>query len=308
VYVDGERVPVRWEEDGKTAEVRVRQGPRRVVVKKDGATLFDEELTLGKDRRRVVVASPGAAPVAPAPLAKEITNSVGMRLNLIPAGKFVMGSPKDEQVQKTFTYLAEKPQHEVEISKDFYLGVYEVTQGEWKKVIGANPSRSTVGDDFPVDSVNDVDALKFIAKLNELEKQTLGGWLYALPTEAQWEYACRGGSPTYQKYHFGDGIWPRNANYGGSGGRTHKVGSCPPNTFGLYDMHGNVAEWCADYYDTTYYARSPKTDPLCLEGAHRVTRGGSWGNAAKDCRSASRSSTNHGGPTQGFRVARIQAR
>jgi formylglycine-generating enzyme required for sulfatase activity len=214
-----------------------------------------------------------------------------------------------------------------------------VTQKQFKTVMGYNPShfsKDGTGEkdgkypsfskpgggaakvknldtgDFPVENVSYEDALKFCGKLNEKEKKTLGGWKYSLPTEAQWEYACRGGASSYQKYHFGDSISKDDANFGWSKGRTCEVGSYKPNAFGLYDMHGNVAEWCLDWYDQYYYADSPKRDPSGpLEGKKRVNRGSNWyDEAARACRSALRfyhtpETRNH---FLGFRVALVPAK
>src|SRR5262249_51308410 len=149
--------------------------------------------------------------------------------------------------------------------KDFYLGVYEVTQKEYKAIMGTNPSffskdgkgadkvKGLNTDNFPVETVSWQDAQDFLKKLNEREKGTLGEWKYSLPTEAQWEYACRGGAASYKKYHFGDTISAKEGKFNNTKGRTEKVGSYAANAFGLHDMHGNVWEWCLDHYDQDYY-------------------------------------------------------
>jgi formylglycine-generating enzyme required for sulfatase activity len=263
-------------------------------------------------------------------------NSIGMKFALVKKGKFTMGSPKDEKDR-----MDNEKQHEVEITKDFYLGVYEVTQQQYRQIMGYNPSYFSKDgkaaekgtyldsgkpgggkdkvkdftpkqlDDFPVDNVSYEDALKFIEKLNEKEKKSLGGWKYSLPSEAQWEYSCRGGASSYKKYHFGDTISDKLANYNGNLFRTCKVGSYAANAFGLYDMHGNVGEWCLDWYDQDYYSNSPRTDPLGpKKGSLRVFRGGNWLSFAGDCRSADRSGW---GPADrshylGFRVALVPSR
>jgi formylglycine-generating enzyme required for sulfatase activity len=225
----------------------------------------------------------------------------------------------------------------VEISQDFYLGVHEVTQAQFKRIMGYNPSYfSTDGkgkegtkyvfrppaggkdkvkdkdtDDFPVENVSYDEAVKFCEELNRLEKKSLGGWKYSLPTEAQWEYACRGGASSYRKYHFGDSITTDHANYNGKLGRTEKVGTYGANGFGLHDMHGNVWEWCLDWYDEKYYAKSPPRDPRGpSEGSIRVGRGGSWYNGASDCRAAHRfgSTPSRRLDRLGFRVALVPAR
>ena len=223
----------------------------------------------------------------------EIKNSIGMRLRLIPPGEFMMGSPEWGRDD-------EGPQHRVRITRPFYMGVYPVTQSQWESVMGNNPSSfsSDGGNsdrvsglstgDFPMEGVSWEDAQEFIGKLNELSEET--GWVYRLPTEAEWEHACRGGTTT--RYYFGDS-WDELGEYawysGNSERRTHSVGQKHPNAWGLYDMHGNVREWCFDWFSGDYYANSPLEDPTGPEsGSLRVNRGGSWRYTAGDCRSASR--------------------
>ncbi len=208
----------------------------------------------------LLMVSLGAEPAAPP---KEVTNSIGMKLALIPAGKFLMGSPKDEKDR----LLAEE-QHEVSITKPFYLGVYEVTQAEYEKVMENNPSCFSANGDgkysvndmdtsrFPVENVSWDDAVAFCKKLSELPEEKKAGRVYRLPTEAEWEYACRAGTKT--PFHYGDSLSSKQANfcghfpYGGADKgpwlkRTAKVDTYAANAFGLYDMHGNVWEWCQDW-------------------------------------------------------------
>ncbi|MEX2286806.1 MAG: SUMF1/EgtB/PvdO family nonheme iron enzyme [Planctomycetaceae bacterium] len=249
---------------------------------------------------------------------EEVTNSIGMKLVLIPPGEFEMGSPASEQDRSD-----NEQQHPVKITKPIYLGVYEVTQSEYQRVIGTNPSdfaSSGNGKDrvtgqetsrFPVESVSWNDAAAFCKKLSEMEDKT-----YRLPTEAEWEFACRAGTTT--PFHFGSQLNGEQANVNGnfpygtiktrpSLRRTTTVGSYAPNEFGLCDMHGNVWEWCADYSDEKYYGNSPDTDPQGPSvGSLRVLRGGSWLDDARNTRSSYRSGLT---PVSryysfGFRVAR----
>jgi formylglycine-generating enzyme required for sulfatase activity len=219
----------------------------------------------------------------PKELAVDLGGGEKMDLILIPAGSFMMGSPDSDKDAMD----SEKPQHRVRITKPFYLGKHLVTQKQWETVMGSNPSYFK-GPKNPVENVSWDDCQEFLKKLNA--KSGPGGGKFQLPTEAQWEYACRAGSTT--RYCFGDkesGLGDY-AWYGeNSGGKTHPVGEKKPNAWGLYDMHGNVWEWCQDWYDGGYYAKSPTDDPTGpTTGAYRVNRGGLWFIDAKSCRSASR--------------------
>jgi formylglycine-generating enzyme required for sulfatase activity len=245
-----------------------------------------------------------------------------MRLVLIPAGRFMMGSPREENS------IEGEEQHEVEITKPFYMGVYEVTQEGYKKVMGANPSRFSAGGGrasavegmdtrrFPVEMANWEDAVAFCRRLSELPEEKSRGRVYRLPTEAQWEYACRGGAHESLPFHFGRSLSSEQANFDGTlpyGGapkgtnlqRTTTVGSYEPNGFGLFDMHGNVWEWCFDLYDQDYYLNGPSKDPENTDnGSLRVLRGGSWYPDGRHCRTAYRFRNAPGARTDyiGFRV------
>ncbi len=258
---------------------------------------------------------------------REITNSIGMKLVLIPPGEFMMGSPESEKRHLSH----EGPQHRVRITRPFYLGVYEVTQEAYERVMGTNPSDfSRDGRDgnwvsgqdtsrFPVESVTWNDAVEFCRRLSVLPAERSAGREYRLPTEAQWEYACRAGTTT--PFHFGSVLNGRQANCGGNNPygtsekgpylrRTTTVGSYGANGFGLYDMHGNVWEWCSDWYDENYYANSPVDDPQGpASGLHRVSRGGGWLSYAWGCRSADRYGLTSGGGYIGigFRLALVRA-
>lgn len=210
----------------------------------------------------------------------DLGNKVTMKLALIPAGKFMMGSPKDEKGRKD----NEGPQHEVAITKPFHMGIYEVTQDQYKQIMGNNPS------DFkrrrnPAENVLWDDAVEFCQKLSQKTGKTV-----RLPTEAEWEYACRAGSKT--PYNTGETISTRQANLdNGPGRNTMAVGSFKPNDWGLYDMHGNVWEWCSDRFSEDYYANAEKTDPqgpAPASGGCRVVRGGYHASFPRSCRSARR--------------------
>jgi formylglycine-generating enzyme required for sulfatase activity len=236
---------------------------------------------------------------------KTITNTIGMQFVLIPAGKFFMGSPSDEPERKN-----NEKQHEVRISKPFYLQTTEASQTQWKKVMGENPSSfKDCGENCPVEHVSWYMIQEFIIKLNKMESTNK----YRLPTEAEWEYSCRAGTKT--PYFTGDCISTDQANYHGNyttkdcprgqyRRKTIKAGSFRPNAWGLYDMHGNVWEWCQDWYGE--YPTGPITDPKGPDKAqYRVLRGGSWNVGAKVTRSAHRYWSYPGisGYDIGFRVA-----
>jgi formylglycine-generating enzyme required for sulfatase activity len=237
---------------------------------------------------------------------KEITNSIGMKLVLIPKGTFMMGSPESEEGRKE-----NETQHEVTISKDYYLGVTEVTQAQYEKVIGKNPSYyqgAIVGNenaDLPVEQVSWDDAVEFCKKLSELPEEIKAGRVYRLPTEAQWEYACRAGSKTAYSFDDEEGLLPEHGWFNrNSSNRTHTVGLLEPNAWGLYDMHGNVWEWCSDWYEE--YPKGAVGDPTGpSKGAHRVFRGGSWSDVAASCGSGDRSwdDPSFRGSILGFRLA-----
>jgi formylglycine-generating enzyme required for sulfatase activity len=194
-------------------------------------------------------------------------------------------------------------QRQVTLTKGFYLGKYEVTQAQWEKVMRSDPSRFK-GTDRPVESVSWNDAVDFCKKLTEMEKKAgrvPEGMAYQLPTEAQWEYACRAGTTTV--YSSGDSISSSNANYAWNVGKTTPVGKYLPNPWGFHDMHGNVWELCADWWGD--YPSGAVTDPEGpASGSYRVLRGGSWLSDGSDLRSARRTNSgpSYHGRNLGFRV------
>ena len=237
---------------------------------------------------------------------KEVINSNGMKLVLIPKGTFMMGSPESEEGHEE-----DEVRHEVTISQDYYLGVYEVTQAQYEKVMGGNPSYyqgakvDNQNAELPVDSVSWDEAVEFCKKLSELPEEKKAGRVYRLPTEAEWEYACRATSETVYSFDDERGLLPEYGWFDRNGSdRTHTVGLLEPNRWGLYDMHGNVWEWCSDWYGE--YPAGAVIDPSGpKESGGRVNRGGSWNNTAESCRSANRF---RDGPSDryrllGFRVA-----
>ena len=214
----------------------------------------------------------------------------------IPGGTFDMGCGSWTSDCKG----GEKPVHTVTVSS-FYMGVTEVTQAQWEAVMGTNPSNFK-GDDLPVENVSWNDIQDFLKRLNS---QT--GENYRLPTEAEWEYAARSGGKK-EKYAGTNSNLDDYAWYGNnSGSKTHPVGQKKPNSLGLYDMSGNVWEWCSDWYDGNYYTTSPDKDPKgAYSGSGRVLRGGSWSGHVSICRSSNRDWNVPGGRFNyyGFRFAR----
>jgi formylglycine-generating enzyme required for sulfatase activity len=324
-------------------------------------------LLIGALRQSAVPAEPGASTTAPNGT-KQITNSIGMKLTLVPSGEFVMGSGESAEATGAFftktygdnwltadLFDDEHPQHRVRITNSFYLGTYHVTRGQFRQFVadtgyktdaekgnnpGAyvwNPDKKDFGffekyswrkagfeqtDDHPVVNVSWNDAMAFCKWLSRKEGKT-----YRLPTEAEWEYACRAGTAT--RWYCGDDpetlakvgnvtdatflakflVWPYTLKASDGYVFTSPAGSFQPNAFGLYDMHGNACQWCADWYDEGYYAKSPANDPIGPDsGDGRVLRGGSWCYGPILARSASRYRTtpDKRASAVGFRVARTQ--
>ena len=228
-----------------------------------------------------------------------VEGKAGMEFVWVPGGTFEMGcgSWAGECLDD------EKPVHTVRLD-GFWLGKFEVTQGQWQKVMGNNPSSFKKGDNFPVESVSWDDCKEFLSRLN-----AQGSARFRLPTEAEWEYAARSGGKA-EKYAGGDDI-DRVAWYDdNSGGSTHAVGTKAPNGLGLYDMSGNVWEWCEDFYDSNYYSRAPQNNPInTTVSVVRVLRGGSWLHNPGIVRSARRTGDLPDDRSNliGFRVVRLGA-
>ena len=286
----------------------------------------DELIELVQKAGRQLLGTPGELAAAEKKeLDKTFTNSMGMEFVLIPPGKFIMGSPANEAGR----YENEGPQREVQIAKPFYLGKYEVRISEFREFVKAaqfktdaetnggayvpvkdkwqrkegihwmNPGFSQK-DDHPVVCLAWTDAVEYCKWLS---KKT--GHAYRLPTEAEWEYACRAGSQ--QAYSFAPDS-RELSRYGwyseNSGGKTRPVGQKKPNPWGLFDMHGNAREWCLDWYGK--YIPEPAVDPAGpLRGSVRVLRGGSWASPARDLRCAERRNGMGGSERTGFRLVRM---
>ena len=300
---------------------------------------------------------------------KQITNSIGMKLTLIPSGEFMMGSKESAEETAAFyrkafgkqdvitnffkalysekeeltadAFKDEHPQHRVRITRPFYLGTYHVTRGQFRQFVKDSGQKmgsekgdaSDVNDwwrnsgvrktdDHPVDCISWNDAVAFCKWLSRKE-----GKAYRLPTEAEWEYACRAGTTTHfysgddpetvaKVGNVADAAYSRQFSYRGYAIKandgyvfTSPVGKFKPNAFGLYDMHGNVYQWCADRYSAGYYAKSPVHDPTGPDsGDWRVVRGGCWGESAFRSASAFRFAMTPGqrGYPVGLRVAGTQ--
>jgi sulfatase modifying factor 1 len=246
----------------------------------------------GEDTKKPVGDSPESNQTSPeTPPAKTDSSAEGkpfaipdlsMEMLWIKPGTFEMGSPSSEKDRDD-----DETQHTVTLTSGFYLGKHEVTQSQWEKVMGSNPSHFK-GGDRPVETVSWTAVTSFCNKLTASER-TAGrlpaGMTYQLPTEAQWEYACRAGTTT--RFAFGDELTAKDANFARNVGETTDVGKYPANAWGFHDMHGNVWEWPADRYGD--YLASAVRDPVGPAiGSTRVERGGSWFNSAHFARSADR--------------------
>jgi uncharacterized protein (TIGR02996 family) len=262
------------------------------------------------------------------PVVVERVNPLGMRFALVPPGRFLMGSPEDEKGRKPDETL-----HEVEITRPFWMGTFQVTQDQWQAVMrrGRRWAFSAGGEsagrvenldtqNFPAELLRFEDVQKFIKKLNALKGDRQAGWEYRLPTEAEWEYACRGAGISREPFLFkapSASLHASQVNYDGNYAygdgkkgpylaRPCPVGSYAPNPLGIYDLHGNVWEWCSDWYGNDYDEKGPRKDPPGPATGHEhVIRGGSWDSVADSCRAANRrrESLTYRNSVLGFRVA-----
>jgi formylglycine-generating enzyme required for sulfatase activity/tetratricopeptide (TPR) repeat protein len=309
---------IRWEkraiELGFHSEERLEDARGRLALYESGKPFREgqpPEPDLAHRKAEVPAdAHPPEAARARRHLPREITNSIGMRLVLIPKGKFLMGSPASSEGMSDA-----KPQHEVEITEPFYLGACQVTRDEYQRVLGPDgvdaPPEGQDWRQLPVEHVSWEDAVAFCRKLSVLPGERKHHRTYRLPTEAEWEYACRAGSTS--NWFFGDDpsdlavyAWSDRDSADGMNHPIHPVGTKEPNPWGLFDMHGNVWEWCSDWYDSDYYKKSPRTDPQGprRKSTWRVLRGGAAYCDPDKCRCDER---RYGDPTFrdsycGFRV------
>ena len=261
-----------WDESAGIADgkiILIKEGTHyRYPFKK----LSDADQKYITDRQEtdpdLVVVTPSTATPKPGERLVKTVNGVEFAFRWCPAGSFQMG----------YVFPREKPVHEVTLTRGFWLLETEVTQAQWQAVMGDNPS-DFKGDNLPVESVSWEDCKEFCTKLSSQ------GLNVSLPTEAQWEYACRAGTTSAYAGNLDEMAWYSK----NSGSTTHEVGQKKPNAWGLYDMHGNVWEWCSDWFDSGYYSKSPASDPTGPDtGSYRVFRGGGWDCVARNCRSALR--------------------
>jgi len=271
-----------------------------VVDPRGDFRLHVERLIRSLDRSLQIRVAPPQAEISTLPQLGEVkTNSLGMEMIWCPPGTFLMGSPESEE-----GWRSTEIQHEVTLTKGFWIARHPVTQGQWETVMGSNPSHFKLsGKDAPVEQVNWQEAMDFCARLTGSDS---ADGSYTLPTEAQWEYACRAGTTgPYAGSSLDILGWHRS----NSGSKTHSVGQKEPNPWGIHDMHGNVYEWCLDWYEEDL-GTEPATNPTgSKEAPDRVIRGGSWLNIAWRCRSADRIRYNPGNRDDyvGFRPVLVPA-
>ena len=287
VYVDGVKV-------GQSPRVfnGVLVGNHNVEIRKSGYATSRQTVTISEGQTASIsgsltstastfgtnVLSSSSSSPSGNTITIPVKNGISIEMVKVEAGSFNMGATPEMQAP----YEVEKPVHRVTLTNNYYIGKYEVTQALWQAVMGSNPSYFK-GDDLPVEQVSWNDCQDFISKLNAMT-----GKRFRLPSEAEWEYAARGGKKSRGYQYSGSNTLGDVAWYeGNSGSKTHAVGTKQPNELGIYDMTGNVYEWCQDWYGS--YSSSPQTNPIgAVSGSSRVDRGGSWFFTAKHCRSSYR--------------------
>ena len=244
----------------------LKTGSHQVKITASGYHDWEESITVNRQNRTCNATLIGTETI--------VVGNVSFKMVYVEGGTFTMGATAE---QGSDALSDEKPAHSVTLS-GYYIGQTEVTQALWKAVMGSNPSNRK-GDDLPVERVSWEDCQEFVRKLNRLTDKT-----FRLPTEAEWEYAARGGSKSRgYKYSGSDNIGSVAWYEDNSGSRTHAVATKSPNELGLYDMSGNVWEWCQDWYGD--YSSSAQTNPSGPgSGSGRVNRGGGWGSVARHCR------------------------
>lgn len=349
VFIDGDKITLTWPGEGKSLEIRAVAGERKLEVKQAGVSIYERELIVKAGESQAITvrlepAAGGSASSGAGSTLPTFTNTLGMTFRLIPAGEFDMGITESQldwvrRNVKTVTHEMnsedEFPQHHVRITRPFYLGATEVTVAHFRRFVRTSgyqteaerDGRGSVGwagngferstkynwkmvgfpqtPEHPVVCVSRADARAFCVWLSQKE-----GRKYRLPTEAEWEYACRAGTKTL----FTTGPMPRRvwtiANTSGASDDydfTAPAGQFPANSFGLYDMIGNAWEWCDDNYNPNFYKNSPVDDPVFRGGPpHGVWRGGAWNFGAAECRPTNRYHELRGEPSIsscGFRVA-----
>jgi formylglycine-generating enzyme required for sulfatase activity len=285
----------------------------KIISLKDQGSKLHKPVAATAAMAKAKSSGSGYAPVleknAGAP--KLVRNTLGMTFVPVAPGTFEMGAPPEEAGH----LREETPQHTVRITKPFYMGIFPVTQGQYEKLMGRNPSffhtRNGGSPDYPVESVSWYDAERFCQKLTRYGDEDVYGRTYRLPTEAEWEFCCRAGSTA--PFFFGDAVTEKEVHFAAMAtkgqGRPCPVGQHPANAWGLFDMHGNVEEWVHDWFSADYYIESPGTDPQGPASGHdKVIRGGDWHGHAEDCRSASRRHQHPDRPlnTVGFRIVMEQ--
>ena len=289
VYIDGNKV-------GQSPRVfnGILVGNHKVEIKKDGYGTDSKTVSIlegqtaslsGVLKTNASSSVASGTSLAGNTISIPVKDGISIDMVRVEAGTFTMGATPEMKDP----FLWEKPAHQVTLTNDYYIGKYEVTQALWKAVMGKNPSNFK-GDNLPVEQVSWDDCQEFINKLNKIT-----GKKFRLPTEAEWEYAARGGKKSRGYQYSGSNNISDVAWYdSNSGNKTHTVGSKQANELGIYDMSGNVLEWCQDWHDD--YSSSSQTNPTgANSGSYRVRRGGSWRSSAWDCRSSCRSLNTPGG-------------